>query len=290
MEWDDLRFVLAVARNGGIAGAARSLKVNHSTVFRRIAGIEAGLGVRLFERLPGGYSPTSVGKSLLESAARVEEEILTVERRIAGEDRHLCGTIRVTATDAIASYLMLPVIPAFHSKYPGIRLEILASNDKLDLTRRQADVALRITDEPPGHLVGRKIGRLNYAVYRARVSPCPADGLGSASWIGWSESHTLMRSTEWLRRYHPEITPVIRVSSMPAMLAAVGSGAGLAILPVFLGDAMVSLVRVNDVLADLSEELWLLSHPDMRHSQPIQALTRFLTEHLRLPVEDPVKF
>jgi DNA-binding transcriptional LysR family regulator len=290
MNWDDLRFALAVARNGGIAGAARSLKVNHSTVFRRIAGIEVRLGLRLFERLPGGYSPTTVGKSLLESAARVEEEILAIERRIAGEDRHLCGTIRVTATDAIASHLILPVIPAFRSKYPGIHLEVLASNDKLDLTRRQADVALRITDEPPGHLVGRKIGRLNYAVYRARSSPCPAAGLGSASWVGWSESHSLMRSTKWLRRYHPEITPVIRVSSMPAMLAAVRSGVGLAILPVFLGDAMVNLIRVDDILADLSEELWLLSHPDIRHSQPIQALTRFLTEHLQLPVEDLAKF
>lgn len=284
MEWDDLRFALAVARYGGIAGAARNLKVNHSTVFRHIAGIEARLGVHLFERLSSGYSPTTAGKRLLESAERVEEEILAMQRQIAADTPGSGGTVRVTTTDAIAAHLMLPLIPSFLAQHPSTRLEVIASNDLLDMTRRQADVALRITDAPPEHLVGRKLGKLEYAIYRARTNPAHENDTGR--WIGWSESSSLMRSTEWLRQHYPGLTPTIRVSSMPAMLAAASAGAGLAILPIFLGDAEINLTRVGGKLTDLSEELWLLSHSDMRHNPPIQALTRFLSEHLCIPADN----
>ena len=185
--WDDLRVFLAVARAGSLSGAARTLGVNHSTVFRRIGAFEAALGVRLFERQPGGYLLTPAGEELRDGALRVEEEIANLSRKVAGQDLRLSGTVRVTTIDMLAFGLLPRHLAGFRDAYPGIEVDLVVGNATLNLSRREADVALRVGNAPAETLVGRRVGRLAFAVYgsagyRARR---PEPDLALHDWIGF---------------------------------------------------------------------------------------------------------
>lgn len=158
--WDDLRVFLAVARAGSLSGAARALSVNHSTVFRRIGAFEAALGVRLFERQSDGYLLTPAGEELRDGALRIEEEIASLSRKVAGQDLRLSGAVRVTTIDMLAFGLLPRHLARFRDAYPGIEIELVVGNTMLNLSRREADVALRVGNTPPETLVGRRVGRL----------------------------------------------------------------------------------------------------------------------------------
>ncbi|MEN8196747.1 MAG: LysR family transcriptional regulator, partial [Pseudomonadota bacterium] len=168
MDWDDLRFFLAVAHKGSIRAAAAALGVNHSTVSRRIDGFERKLGVRLFERLPTGYLVTPAGEDMMQSARRMEEEAAAIDRRVAGRDHRLSGPLRVTMPDSLAQKLLMPDIVAFSDRHPEIELELVISYVFADLNKREADVAIRMANDPPGHLVGRRVVRQAKAVYASR--------------------------------------------------------------------------------------------------------------------------
>jgi DNA-binding transcriptional LysR family regulator len=219
LDWDDLRYLLAVARGAGLAGAARSLGVNPSTVFRRLNALEAGLGVRLFERRPTGYRTTEAGGDLAAAAERVEAEILALDRRLAGQDARLSGSLRVTAPDDIAETLLMAPIARFLAAYPEIRLEVVIDNRMLSLTRREADVAVRPTLEPPETLIGRKVARLASAVYVAEgAAPAGraarADDLDERPWIAWDEGVGPAAVARWMARRAPR-APVVYRSNRP---------------------------------------------------------------------------
>ena len=189
----DLRTVLAIARYGSLAGAARYLQVNHSTVFRRLGAIENRLGVRLFDRQDGAYAPTAAGEDLLRTAERVESEVEALERRLSGQDARLTGSLRLTAPDDIAEVLLIPLLAEFRGRYPDITLELVIENRMLSLTRREADIALRPTQEPPETLFGRRVAALAATVYRTsgRMLRTPGDGgdraWASRNWIAWED-------------------------------------------------------------------------------------------------------
>ncbi|HJU30330.1 MAG TPA: LysR family transcriptional regulator, partial [Hyphomicrobiaceae bacterium] len=143
--WDDLRVLLAVARHGSLSGAARALGVNHSTVLRRVAALEAAIGTRLFDRLPGGYALTPAGDDMHMVAARLEEEIAAAQRRLAGRDAQPSGTVRVTTIDILALYVLPRHLTSFRAAYPGISIELVIAETPFSLTRREADVAIRAT-------------------------------------------------------------------------------------------------------------------------------------------------
>jgi DNA-binding transcriptional LysR family regulator len=143
-DWDDLRFFLAVALSGSLSGAARSLGVSHSTIFRRIGNFEQQLGVRLFDRLPEGYVLTAVGEEMRDSVTRIEDEIAALSLKVAGQDQRPRGTIRITTTDLLAAGVLPRHVAAFRTEQPGIEIEVVVADSLLDLTRREADVALRI--------------------------------------------------------------------------------------------------------------------------------------------------
>ncbi|MGM0559641.1 MAG: LysR family transcriptional regulator, partial [Pseudomonadota bacterium] len=151
--WDDLRVVRAIAEMGSLSGAGRRLGLSHATVFRRLGEIEARLGVRLFERARGGYSPTPAGEDLAATAGRVEAEVLEVERRLAGQDLRPAGSLRVTTTDTLLSGLLSPLFTEFRQAFPEIALEVSLSNNLFNLSRREADVAIRPVQDPPDTLV-----------------------------------------------------------------------------------------------------------------------------------------
>lgn len=272
--WDDLRVFLAVARAGSLSSAARSLGVNHSTVFRRITGLEEMLGVRLFERLPTGYALTPAGEEALGIVERMAADVATLDRTVTGQDLRLSGTVRITATDMLALWLLPEHLRQFRALHPGIEVEIVVGNEALNLSRRETDIALRIGNTPPETLVGRRVGRLAFAVYAAtgleRLDVDP----GHNEWIGFGSSHGPLSRN--LARWWPGMRQVYRTNSIVAAVAAARARIGLAALPCVIADRDPGLVRVAPFPEDFALDLWLLTHEDLRNTARIRALLDFL--------------
>lgn len=228
--WDDLRYFLAVAKTGSLSGAARRLGVNHSTVFRRIGAFETQLGVRLFERLPSGYLLTQAGEEMRDGTARVEEEIASLSRKVTGQDLRLSGTVRVTTLDMLAFGLLPRHLVKFRTVYPGIEVELIVGNATLNLNQREADIALRVGNAPPDTLVGRRVGRLVFAIYGSETyrSDKPGIGLEAHDWIGFDTEHAAL--TRRFNAFLPAAQPLLRTNSIAAAIAATKAGMGLAIL------------------------------------------------------------
>jgi len=287
LDWNDLRSFLAIARAGSLQGAARALGVNHSTVFRRLNALEAALGVRLFDRLPGGYAPTPAGEAMRASAERVEHEVQDLELRITGGDVRLSGTLRVTTTDTLAQGLLMPHLEAFRAAYPGIELELITSNAFFSLSKREADIALRPGRQPDEAMVGRRLGEIAVAVYGARAYLTAHGAPGS---VGELRGHALISgdaslghlpAVRWLARHAPADAVVLRCNSWLAQLAAVRAGLGLAALPCFLADPEPALQRALPPEPGLASELWLLTHPDLRRTARVRAFMDHLAAALR---------
>jgi len=281
MPWDDLRTVLAIARAGSLSGAARTLGVNHATVFRRLGAIEERLGVKLFERHRGGYTPTVAGEEVAGAAGRVESEVAGIERRVAGRDRLPAGTLRITTTDTLLTGLLSPVLADFRGQYPDIALEIVVSNAQLNLSRRDADVAVRPTASPAENLVGRRAGTIAQAVYAPAARAGEEADPATAEWIGPDETLWYRHLEDWMRRQGHDGRCSYRVDSLAGMHAAVRAGSGLAVLPCYLGDADPDLQRVGEPVADLAIDLWLLTHPDLREAARVRAFTAFVGDAIR---------
>ncbi|MBB1498121.1 LysR family transcriptional regulator [Paracoccus sp. MC1862] len=275
--WDDLRLFLAVARAGTLSGAAREIGVNHSTVFRRIGAFEEALGVRLFDRLPSGYALTAAGEAMQESALRVEEEIAALDRRVTGQDLRLSGIVRITTVDMLAQGLLPRHLLAFRRAYPGIEIELTVGNATLNLTRREADVALRVGNQPPETLVGRRVGRLVFAVYGANADGA-TEPLTGQPWIGFDAEHApLVRA---FAEFLPDVRPAFRVNSVAAAIAAARAGLGLATLPCGVADLEPELRRIAPLPESFTLDLWLLTHEDLRRTARIRAFLDFMAEAL----------
>jgi molybdate transport repressor ModE-like protein len=257
IDWTDLRFFAAVSRSGSLAGAARALGVNHSTVFRRINSLESTLAAKLFERTHAGYVLTAEGEEMMATALEVEDAITALDRRLSGKDYRLSGSIRVTTPDTIGTALLLPHLHGFRRDYPGIQVELAISNEFFSLSKREADVALRPTLTPPEALVGRRL--------------CGLEELKQHDHIAGDDSLAHLEAAAWLRKHVPESRIVFRTNSMAALCAATRVGFGLAALPCFLADPMPDLVRVLPPIDALASELWLLTHRDLRHTARIRA-------------------
>ncbi|SDF64317.1 DNA-binding transcriptional regulator, LysR family [Onishia taeanensis] len=281
VRWDDLRVVLAIHTAGSLSGAARHLGLSHATVFRRLEGIERRLGVSLFVRARRGYTPTPAGEDMAATGARVEREVLGAERRVAGRDLKLSGTLRVTTTDTLFAGLLAPLFADFRLMHPDIVLEVAISNQLYNLTRRDADVAVRPASTPPEMLVGRRIGDIAQAVYGAR--DCHVEGrigadLTGLDWVGPDAQLGYPALEAWMESQSVASACRYRVDSMLGMLSAVREGAGVAVLPCYLADADSRLVRLSEPLAELSTDLWLLTHPDLRRVARIRAFLDFIAE------------
>lgn len=278
--WDDLRVFLAVARAGSLSGAARSLGVNHSTVFRRIAGLEEMLGVRLFERLPTGYALTPAGEETLGIVKRIESDVATLDRTVTGQDLRLSGTVRITAPDMLALWLLPDHLRRFRAAHPGIEVEVVVGNEALNLSRRETDMALRISNSPPETLVGRRVGELVFAIYGAPdycASRLSSD-LAEHDWIGFESAHAPL--TRQLEKLLPDMRPAVRTNSVACAVRLAKAGLGLALLPCAIADQKSDLIRVAELPNPFSLNLWLLTHEDLRHTARIRAVLEFLTPAL----------
>lgn len=279
LAWDDLRLVLAVAASGSLSGAGRRLGTSHATVFRRLGKVEQRLGARLFERAKTGYLPTTAGEAVAAAARRIEAEVLQVERRVAGQDLRPSGTLRATTTDTLLFGLLSPIFARFRGTFADISLEVAVANEVFDLSKREADVAVRPSPAPPESLVGRRIGTIAQAVYGApdlvaALGDPPA--LGAAEWIGPDERMLYRPLERWLRAEGLEGRCRYAVDSVFGMLAAARDGAGLAVLPCYLADGDARLARVGETIPALATDLWLLTHPDLRKTARVRAFLDFV--------------
>ncbi len=263
LSWDALQLVLAVARGRTLAAAGRLLAVDPSTVFRRLAALERQLDGSLFERLAGGYAPTPLGGSLLATAERMEQATLGLDERIAGGDAaRLTGTLRVTAPDDVAGHLLLPVLADFRARHGEVEIETVIDNRLLNLTRREADVAIRPTASPPPHLYGRRVVRLEAAVYG--LPAFAGRAWRSLPWIAWEEGWGPSGYRAWLQAEVGSGRGAYRSASLLNQAAAAAAGLGVALLPRFLGDATPALAPLSPPLPALAVELWVLTPSDLR--------------------------
>ena len=281
MDWDDYQYFLAVAGGGSVSAAARGLGQSHSTVLRRLDKLEAALAVRLFERFQTGYVLTASGEELLSLLAPVAEGMQDIERKLGGQDAALQGTIRVTTTDTLMA-LLLPALSEFRQTYPGIQLQVTVNNSFLNLSRRDADVAIRPSNTPPDNLVGRKLGRLRTAPYAAEAylrRRGPIEGW-DYDWVAPDDSLAHLRQARWLREHVPPERHAISVDSLFGMAAAVEAGLGAGMLLCLLADARPGLVRLADPDPALDTDVWILTHPDLRRVNRIRVFTAFLFDGL----------
>ncbi|MEZ5465713.1 MAG: LysR family transcriptional regulator [Lysobacteraceae bacterium] len=283
--WDDLRVILSIARRGTLAGAARELGVNHSTVFRRLNAFEDGLGLRVFERLPEGYVSTAAGEELLRHAERADDAMLAVELALAGRDFRLAGRVRITAPLHFATDYLAPQLPRFRERYPDVVLEIVAADRDLDLARREADIALRATAMPPEYAVGRRIASLHWWAmaspdYLASAPPLRSlSDLSNHRIIGADAAFLRLAAMARLESLVPMDRIVARAGDLETMAAMARAGVGVAWLP---NDQYQPALRPLFPIPDLPDgALWLLTLPELKQLPRIRAVSDFLVEALR---------
>ncbi len=283
--WDDVRLFLELVRSGSARGAASALGISHSTIVRRVERLESQLGTRLFDRDYTGYQPTAAGETLMTSALAVEDAILTAGRKLDGSDASLSGEIRVTTGDVLLEYLLMPDIVSFTELYPDIELTMLLSYDLFDLSRREADIAIRFHQngrQPPDDLVGRKVitGRNCYyasQTYLERHDPWSTRT--TARWIGWDEPELF---PAWVRRSpFPNVPAVGTFNSAVSQIAGVRAGLGMVTLPCFVGDSLADVIRIPGCEPYDNYDIWMLWHPDFREA----ARHRRFREHMGIAFE-----
>lgn len=283
LDWDDLRHFLAIVERGSIAGAAARLKVNHSTVLRRIGALEDQLQQRLFDRLPAGYTLTERGRALADGLAGVQEQIEAAQRQLQGGDLEVRGTVRLTTTDTLLQGLLLPLLADFRALHPAVQLEVVVNNSFLNLTQREADVAVRGSNQPPENLVGRRVGHIQTALYgapalrgAAGAPPDPA----TLPWVALDESLAHLEQSRWLRAQVPAERIALRVDTLVGLADAVAAGLGVGLLLCPLAAQRPALVQLAPPDPALDTQIWVLTHPDLKSVARIRALTDFLFEAL----------
>ena len=287
MNWDDLRMFLAVAREGTLAAAARSLKVTQPTVGRRLKGLEESLHARLFDRLPEGLVPTAAGTELLPLAETMERTALAVDRHRAAFTQDASGVargvVRISVWETFAQFLT-DHLTVIRTRLPEIEIEILVTHILADLLRREADLLIRECQPSNPSLISRKIGCYAHAVYGARdyvaAHPDARDErrYATCAWVGYDEDHAYFLNQNWLLSRLDGRTPAIRVNNGIILHEAVRKGAGLGVLPCFAADRDPALVRLSPPLDEITRELHLVMHQDLRRSPAVRAVSTVLAD------------
>jgi DNA-binding transcriptional LysR family regulator len=285
IDWDDLRYFLAIARQRTLSGAARALHVQQSTMGRRLDALQARAGAVLLQKTPGGYMLTPAGESVLAHAERMEAEALAAERAVTGQDVRLAGLVRLTTVETLLVEVLTPILALFCERYPDITLDVLVDARVLSLSRREADVALRLS-RPEGHeLVARRVGTLGYALYASAAyiarHGAPDVAAGCPGHRAILAEEDLMQTTimAWTAQATRGAAVALRTNSFHGQAAAAEAGMGVACLSHYLA-RRYGLVRAEGP-AGPDRELWLAVHEDTRHTPRIRALTDALGQGLR---------
>ncbi len=282
IDWDDVRYFLAVARGGSVRAAAARLGVNHSTVLRRVAELETRLGARLFEKLPSGYRLTAAGEEVVDLAQQMEASSYLLETRVFGRDQSVRGLLRVTLPPFLATHLLMPDLADFARGHPDIEIEVVSTGDVANLTNREADVAIRMVSDRktlPLNLHGLKVPEVYAGVYMSRdrlaawqggalesIRPIVVGGQGRPDWAVEGEI--------------PATGVPFRTPDADAQIAAVRQGIGMTKLPCFVGDADPLLARVPGIAPRTPATLWLLTQGEARKTERVRLFTAFVSQRL----------
>ncbi|MFK8002518.1 MAG: LysR family transcriptional regulator [Polyangiales bacterium] len=280
MNWEDLKYVLAMARHENATAAGKALRVNATTVTRRIHALEASLEVTLFDRSSSGMLPTEAGTSAVAAAERMEQEVLQLDATVHGLDDAVQGALRVASLDMVFD-LWQADFAEFRKRHPRMRLALTASARSADLLRREADVALRLTVMPPEQLVGRRLTEVFYAVYAStdliqEMKSEAAPEYAAYPWIGWDEPYS-EPTDRVIDRVAKGAQVVLRINTMHRLRQSMERGEGVSVLPCFMGDSSAKLQRLGSYFEG-GTYLWALTHEQLRRTGRIRAFMDFVAE------------
>lgn len=287
LDWDDLRFFLALTRHGSLSAAAKTLHVAQSTVGRRLNSLEASLGARLLNRTPDGYVPTLAGDELRKTAERLETEILTAERDVSGRDTQLAGLVRVTSAETVAAHIMAPSFAELRAKHPDIMIELIPNSRELSLSMREADISVRLRLPDQHDLIVRRIGTVAFGLYaspdyiEAHGELHIEDGCPGHDIIAQLDDDQEMTQTEWLAGLASRARVAMQTSSHEAALIAAANGGGLACLACFRADREPRLSRLTTASPPPSADIWLIVHKDNRDNPRIRITLTHITDCIR---------
>ena len=288
MQWNDLLYVLAIVRTGSALRAAEILEVNQATVLRRLDAIEAAAGTQLFERRRSGLRPTQVGRLAAEAAMRMEQEAQALENALAARRRTLAGSVRLTTSFGLADRLVIPGMRAFQALYPSIVVELLIADERLDVARGEADVALRAGTEPEGAgIVARRLPDAYWTVYCSRAYAAergvPEDraAIRGHEIVGLDGLMGRLPAWLWLAASAPDAVIRFRSNSLVNLVSNLKAGLGLGVLPTLTGDAEPELMRCFPPPPELRSELWLIVREEIKAQAHVRALTDFLASYIR---------
>lgn len=271
MDWDDLKHLVALSRAGSLSAAARRLGAEHTTVARRIASLEADLSTRIFERLPRGYVLTPEGEKIAEIAQRIEDDVFSIERLAHGRQSSLEGIVRISAPPTFASHFLAERLAPIRLKHPGITLELVGDSRAVSLSRREADIAVRLVRPQAASIISRRIGTMAFGLYGAQ-SYLARSSEQDWEFVGYDDSLDHVPQQQWLLDFAGSRRLGFRCNQLSTIYQAARAGIGLAVLPRFLGDGDSRLTLVATNPPPKARDLWLLVHPDLQRSPRFRAV------------------
>jgi DNA-binding transcriptional LysR family regulator len=277
MNWEDLRHFLALAKVGSFSEAARQLKVDHTTVARRVAQLEAGLGLRLIDRTPRAVALTAEGSRIAELGRGMENDAFAILRAAKGADPAISGTVRISAPPAFASVVLAPRLSLLRDRHPGIVVDLVGDPQIVNLDRREADIALRLSRPTGDGLIARKVGEMAFALYAAVGYAAQTD---ERDWgiIAHDDIPQELPQQRWLEEMRNGRPVVFRANDVASLAAAARAGMGIALLPRFLGDGDKALTRLPDTGPMPCRDIWMVVHDDLRRAPRIRAVMDLLIE------------
>lgn len=282
MEWTDVRIFLAVVRAGTLGGAARSLRLSHPTVGRRLRALEQATGQTLFQRTADGLVLTEEGSAIVALAEQMEEGALAMERRLAGQEQKLRGSLRISSADWFGAYVLPPIVADYTTAYPGVDVEVLTGTRLFSLAQRESDIAFRIVPFDTSDIVQRRLSALKYGVYVAATAPDPVFGDGTGFRLITHDTSTgQFPDIAWLKESFPNAAPVLRSNNRNVQAHMCRQGVGIAVLPRVVG-SQVSGLRLLDLPSEPpGRDIWMGYHRDLKHLQRLRAFIGVIDDHLR---------
>lgn len=283
LDWNDLRYFLSVHRAGTLSRAATELGINATTVSRRLTSLEEQLRARLFDRTPDGYQLTTAGQDLLPRAEAMEAQALAVAREVASSDSRLAGTVRVTATEMLATRFVAPHIPVFHRELPEVTLELRCTNEVVSLARREADIALRLARPREDDVVTKRLSDIPLALYASRsyldangVPVDPERSLAGHAVLLFADTRHFRYENDWIGSRTAAARVVMRSDSVSAIYAATAAGLGISLLPRMVAEHDPGLARITTETGPIPRAVWQTVHRDLRSSARVRAVMSFL--------------
>ncbi|WP_075122825.1 LysR family transcriptional regulator [Burkholderia paludis] len=275
LQWDDIRYFLELTRTRSLSGAARKLCVEHSTVARRVGALEQSLGLRLFDRLPKGWTLTPEGETLARHATCLDEEAHAFFRAAAGISS-LSGTVRLSAPPVLASHLLVPRLSAMRAQWPNIDLEVMGESRDASLSRGEADLAIRMSRPTTSGLAARRVGEMGYGLYAATGYRERSES--EWEFLGYDERLSQVPQQRWLKQFAGDRRFVFRSNDLAALFHAAKAGLGVAVLPCFLAEQDPALLRISNHVCPITRPLWLLMHPDVRRSPRVRLIAEMVAD------------